>query len=90
VYNFLVLLLYVIKFQNICKIFFLFFDNYLLNKYIYIRSELDDNQIQQLFQQLIQRLIFYISINSKQITIKLIVAVNKSFFLFYLTISIFS
>jgi hypothetical protein len=44
---------------------------------IYLRSELDDNQIQQLFQQLIQRLIFYISINSKQITIKLIVAVNK-------------
>jgi hypothetical protein len=43
---------------------------------IYLRSELDDNQIQQLFQQLIQRLIFYISINSKQITIKLIVAVR--------------
>ncbi|CAF5009261.1 unnamed protein product, partial [Rotaria sp. Silwood1] len=39
-------------------------------------SELDDNQIQQLFQQLIQRLVFYISINSKQITIKLVVALG--------------
>ncbi|CAF1253446.1 unnamed protein product [Adineta steineri] len=37
-------------------------------------SELDDNQIQQLFQQLVQRLIFYNSINSKQIIIKLTIA----------------
>ena len=44
---------------------------------IYRRSELDDNQTQQLFQQLIQRLIFYISINSKQIVTKLVVAVSK-------------
>ncbi|CAF4343571.1 unnamed protein product, partial [Adineta steineri] len=35
---------------------------------------LDDNQIQQLFQQLVQRLIFYNSINSKQIIIKLTIA----------------
>ncbi|CAF4102469.1 unnamed protein product, partial [Rotaria sp. Silwood2] len=35
-----------------------------------------DNQIQQLFQQLIQRLIFYISIHSKQIIIKLTVALD--------------
>ncbi|CAF4234008.1 unnamed protein product, partial [Adineta steineri] len=37
-------------------------------------SELDDNQIQQLFQQLVQRLIFYNSINSKQIITKLTIA----------------
>ena len=43
----------------------------------FARSELDDNQIQQLFQQLIQRLIFYISMNSKQITTKLVVAVSS-------------
>ncbi|CAF3932793.1 unnamed protein product [Rotaria sp. Silwood2] len=48
----------------------------LCNKISKHLSELDDNQIQQLFQQLIQRLIFYISINSKQITIKLVVAVR--------------
>ncbi|CAF1103848.1 unnamed protein product [Rotaria sp. Silwood1] len=39
-------------------------------------SELDDNQIQHLFQQLIQRLIFYMSIHSKQIIIKLTVALD--------------
>jgi hypothetical protein len=77
VYNFLVLLLYVIKFPNICKILQIRYVCFFLMIKIYLRSELDDNQIQQLFQQLIQRLIFYISINSKQITIKLIVAVNK-------------
>ncbi|CAF0734212.1 unnamed protein product [Adineta ricciae] len=48
----------------------------LCNKISKHLSELDDNQIQQLFQQLIQRLIFYISINSKQITIKLVVALG--------------
>ena len=55
------------------------------------RSELDENQIQQLFQQLIQRLIFYISLNSKQIITKLTIGVRtkflKNFFskiLFYL------
>jgi len=76
VYNFLVLLLYVIKFPNICKTFQIRYVYFFLMIKIYLRSELDDNQIQQLFQQLIQRLIFYISINSKQITIKLIVAVR--------------
>ncbi|CAF3408118.1 unnamed protein product [Rotaria sp. Silwood1] len=48
----------------------------LCNKISKHLSELDDNQIQQLFQQLIQRLVFYISINSKQITIKLVVALG--------------
>ncbi|UJR22249.1 hypothetical protein I4U23_025310 [Adineta vaga] len=48
----------------------------LCNKISKNLSELDDNQIQQLFQQLIQRLIFYISINSKQITTKLTIALS--------------
>ncbi|CAF3591778.1 unnamed protein product [Rotaria sordida] len=48
----------------------------LCNKISKNLSELDDNQIQQLFQQLIQRLIFYISIHSKQIIIKLTVALD--------------
>ncbi|CAF3635011.1 unnamed protein product [Rotaria socialis] len=48
----------------------------LCNKISKHLSELDDNQIQQLFQQLIQRLIFYISIHSKQIITKLTVALD--------------
>lgn len=48
----------------------------LCNKISKHLSELDDNQIQQLSQQLIQRLIFYMSMNSKQITIKLVVALG--------------
>ena len=59
-----------------------------LHRSPFARSELDDNQIQQLFQQLIQRLIFYISMNSKQITTKLVVAVSPrvSSCLFYSTL----
>ncbi|CAF1179134.1 unnamed protein product [Rotaria sordida] len=38
--------------------------------------ELDDNQIRELFHQLIQRLILYISINSKQIITKLTIVVS--------------
>ena len=41
------------------------------------RSELDDQQIQTLFQQLLERLIHYTSINSKQIAIKLTIAVRR-------------
>ncbi|CAF4903779.1 unnamed protein product [Rotaria sp. Silwood2] len=49
----------------------------LCNKISKNLSELDNNQIQQLFQQLIQRLIFYISIHAKQIITKLTVAVSR-------------
>ncbi|CAF1155266.1 unnamed protein product [Rotaria magnacalcarata] len=48
----------------------------LCNKISKHLSELDDNEIQLLFQQLIQRLVFYMSINSKQISIKLVVALG--------------
>ncbi|CAF3244035.1 unnamed protein product [Rotaria sp. Silwood2] len=48
----------------------------LCNKISKNLSELDNNQIQQLFQQLIQRLIFYISIHAKQIITKLTVALD--------------
>lgn len=60
----------------VLHVFQLYFSHY----GILFRSELDDNQIQQLSQQLIQRLIFYMSINSKQITTKLVVAVRGSEF----------
>ena len=65
----------VIRFPNICKFVFLSWKS--TADSLGTRSELDDMQIQQLFQQLIQRLIFYMSINSKQITTKLVVAVRS-------------
>jgi hypothetical protein len=78
--NFSELLLYAIKFLSTCKLNN-DWDNIWIVKYrchlFIIRSELDDSQIQELFQELIQRLIFYMSINSKQITIKLVVAVRS-------------
>ncbi|CAF0722801.1 unnamed protein product [Didymodactylos carnosus] len=48
----------------------------LCNKISKHLAELDDKQLQLVFEQLIQKIISYVSINSKQIVVKLIVALG--------------
>ncbi|CAF4570223.1 unnamed protein product, partial [Didymodactylos carnosus] len=48
----------------------------LCNKISRHLTELNDNQIQLVFEQLIQKIITYVSINYKQISVKLIVALG--------------
>ena len=75
-YNSSMLLLFVTKISKHCNFFLslIFFVSIKI-----FRSELDDNQIQELFQQLIPRLIFYSSMNFKQISTKLTIAVRRIF-----------